>query len=135
MFAPPEGHRSRTWSLQNGDADARRGRRLLGPLRSWSAWLRDRRAFSAAVAPSSADTAGEIRAVAEVTSALILFRDTAQIRPRQIDADRGLVVRLLLVGLPLALVVGYRGKGVLRAMPDAVLAEARVGPFHHSQHC
>jgi len=30
-----------------------------------------------------------------VTSALILFRDTAQIRPRQIDADRGLVVRLL----------------------------------------
>ena len=91
--------------------------------------------ISAAVLSSTADTAGEIRAVAEVTSALILFRDTAQIRPRQIDADRGLVVRLLLVGLPLALVVGYRGKGVFPAMPDAVLAEARVGPFHHSQHC
>ena len=89
--------------------------------------------ISAAVLSSTADTAGEIRAVAEVTSALILFRDTAQIRPRQIDADRGLVVRLLLVGLPLALVVGYRGKGVLRAMPDAVLAEARVGPFLDGQ--
>jgi len=37
------------------------------------------------------------------------------------------------VGLPLALVVGYRGKGVLRAMPDAVLAEARVGPFLDGQ--
>ena len=86
--------------------------------------------ISAAVLSSTADTAGEIRAIAEVTLALILFRDAAQLRPRQVDADRELVVRLLLVGLPLTLVVGYlAARVVFPAMPDAVLAEARVGRF------
>lgn len=43
----------------------------------------------------------------EVTLALILFHDAAQVRPRQITADRGLMVRLLLVGLPLTVVGGW----------------------------
>jgi len=33
----------------------------------------------------------------------------AQARSRQIDADRGLVVRLLLVGLPLTVLAGFVG--------------------------
>ena len=45
--------------------------------------------ISAVSSSPAAGTAGEIRAVAEVTLALILFHDAAQVRPRQIDADRG----------------------------------------------
>ena len=65
--------------------------------------------ISAVTPPPTADTAVEIKAVAEVTLALILFHDAAQVRPRQIDADRGLVVRLLLVGLPLTVLAGFVG--------------------------
>ena len=61
------------------------------------------------------------KAVAEVTLALILFHDAAQVRPRQIDADRGLVLRLLLVGLPLTVVVGFlAARVVFPAMPVMV---------------
>ena len=67
-------------------------------------------AVISAVAPVPvADMAVEVRAVAEVTLALILFHDAAQVRPRQIEGDRGLVVRLLLVGLPLTV---WRGSWV-----------------------
>ena len=89
-------------------------------------------AVIAAVTPSpTADTAGEIRAVAEVTLALILFHDAAQVRPRQIDADRGLVLRLLLVGLPLTVIVGFlAARVVFPAMPVmvAVLLAAALAP-------
>ena len=43
----------------------------------------------------------------ELTLALILFHDAAQVRPRQITADRGLMARLLLVGLPLTIAAGW----------------------------
>ncbi|HYN65394.1 MAG TPA: cation:proton antiporter [Ornithinibacter sp.] len=43
----------------------------------------------------------------EMTLALILFHDAAQVRPRRIAADRGLVARLLLVGLPLTMAAGW----------------------------
>jgi NhaP-type Na+/H+ or K+/H+ antiporter len=43
----------------------------------------------------------------EMTLALILFHDAAQVRPRQITADRGLMARLLLVGLPLTIAAGW----------------------------
>ena len=70
-------------------------------------------AVISAVAPVPiTDMAVEVRAVAEVTLALILFHDAAQVRPRQIEGDRGLVVRLLLVGLPLTVVVGFIGRPV-----------------------
>ena len=42
----------------------------------------------------------------EMTLALILFHDAAQVRPRQITADRAVMARLLLVGLPLTIVAG-----------------------------
>ena len=43
----------------------------------------------------------------ELTLALILFHDAAQVRPRQITADRALMARLLLVGLPLTMAAGW----------------------------
>lgn len=56
------------------------------------------------------DLAGQTREgltlLTELTLALILFHDAAQVRPRQITADRGLMARLLLVGLPLTIVAG-----------------------------
>jgi NhaP-type Na+/H+ or K+/H+ antiporter len=43
----------------------------------------------------------------EMTLALILFHDAAQVRPHQISRDRGPMVRLLLVGLPLTMAAGW----------------------------
>ncbi len=45
--------------------------------------------------------------VTELTLALILFHDAAQVRPRQITKDRALMARLLLVGLPLTIAAGW----------------------------
>jgi NhaP-type Na+/H+ or K+/H+ antiporter len=76
-------------------------------------------------------TAVEVRAVAEVTLALILFHDAAQVRPRQIEGDRGLVIRLLLVGLPLTVVTGFLGARLMfPAMPVmvALLLAAALAP-------
>ena len=43
----------------------------------------------------------------EMTLALILFHDAAQVRPRQITRDRGPMARLLLIGLPLTMAAGW----------------------------
>src|SRR3954471_16466990 len=43
----------------------------------------------------------------ELTLALILFHDAAQVRPRRIAVDRGPMARLLLFGLPLTMVAGW----------------------------
>ena len=48
-----------------------------------------------------------IRAVAEVTLALLLFHDASQLQPRELRADAPLTGRLLLIGLPLTIGVGY----------------------------
>ena len=48
-----------------------------------------------------------IRTVAEVTLALLLFHDAAQLQPRQLRRDSVFTVRLLLVGLPLTIAAGY----------------------------
>lgn len=55
----------------------------------------------------SAETVVQVKSVAEVTLALALFHDAAQVRPRQIGAERELVARLLLIGLPLTILAGY----------------------------
>ena len=58
----------------------------------------------------------------ELTLALILFHDAAQVRPRQITADRGLMARLLLVGLPLTIAAGWLlGWVVFPGMPALML--------------
>src|SRR6478752_468096 len=76
-------------------------------------------AVISAVTPSTtADTAEGGKVLAEVTLALILFHDAAQVRPTQIEADRGLILRLLLVGLPLTVLVGFLAARVaFPAMP------------------
>ncbi|HEU5241557.1 MAG TPA: cation:proton antiporter, partial [Ornithinibacter sp.] len=58
----------------------------------------------------------------EMTLALILFHDAAQVRPRQITADRGLMGRLLLIGLPLTIAAGWLlGRLVFPGMPVLML--------------
>jgi NhaP-type Na+/H+ or K+/H+ antiporter len=48
-----------------------------------------------------------IRAVAEVTLALMLFHDAAHLQPRELRADSRFTGRLLLVGLPLTMGAGF----------------------------
>ncbi|MGB7818614.1 MAG: cation:proton antiporter [Ornithinibacter sp.] len=61
----------------------------------------------------SGASAGALTRLTELTLALILFHDAAQVRPRQITADRGLMSRLLLIGLPLTMVAGWLAGSVL----------------------
>jgi len=50
---------------------------------------------------------GTVLTIAEVTLALILFHDAAQVRPRDFVGDRGPLLRLLLIGLPLTIALGW----------------------------
>ncbi len=47
------------------------------------------------------------RAIAEVTLALTLFHDAAQLQPREVRGDSVFTGRLLLIGLPLTIGAGY----------------------------
>ena len=72
-----------------------------------------------------------IKALAEVTLVLLLFHDAAQVRPRQIQRERGPVARLLLIGLPLTILLGYLAARWL--LPDvpamfALLLAATLAP-------
>jgi NhaP-type Na+/H+ or K+/H+ antiporter len=51
--------------------------------------------------------ASVVRNLAELTLALVLFHDAAQIQPRQLRGDVGLCLRLLLLGLPLTIAAGF----------------------------
>ncbi|HWS58874.1 MAG TPA: cation:proton antiporter, partial [Actinotalea sp.] len=55
----------------------------------------------------SSENLTPLTVLAEVTLALILFHDAAQVQPRQISAERGAVLRLLLIGLPLTIGAGF----------------------------
>lgn len=66
-------------------------------------------ALSAILATPSLETVLQIKVVAEMALALILFHDAAQLRPRQIGRDAGLAVRLLLIALPVNVAFGYFG--------------------------
>jgi len=89
-------------------------------------------AVISAVTPSmAADVTEFVKVLAEVTLALILFHDAAQVRPRQIEADRGSILRLLLVGLPLTVLIGFlAARVVFPAMPVmiALLLAAALSP-------
>ena len=56
---------------------------------------------------SGAVDGGTSRAIAEVTLALTLFHDAAQLQPRDVRGDSFFTGRLLLVGLPLTIGAGY----------------------------
>lgn len=60
-----------------------------------------------AVGPIDESLTAEIKLVAEVTLVLILFHDAAQVRPKEIGSDGGLYARLLLIGFPLTILLGY----------------------------
>ena len=53
------------------------------------------------------DVHGEtVRSLAELTLALLLFSDAARINTRVLQSDRGVPLRLLLVGLPITIAIG-----------------------------
>jgi sodium/hydrogen antiporter len=68
------------------------------------------------------ETVLQIRLVAEVTLALILFHDAAQVSPRQLRGEARPVSRLLLIALPLTVLVGYAGARL--AFPEAATVAA-----------
>lgn len=70
-------------------------------------------AIAAVAGSPSPEAVLQIESVAELTLALTLFHDAAQVRPRQIGAERGLVARLLLLGLPLTVLAGFLGARLL----------------------
>ena len=75
------------------------------------------------VSPALEEVAEEsLTLLTELTLALILFHDAAQVRPRRIAADRGLITRLLLVGLPLTIAAGWLlGRFLFPGMPAMLL--------------
>ncbi|HWS59175.1 MAG TPA: cation:proton antiporter [Actinotalea sp.] len=87
--------------------------------------------ISAVGPPLDVESVLQLRMVAEVTLALILFADAAHVRPRQLGADAGLVARMLLVALPLSVLLGFLGARV--AFPQipvmaALLLAAALAP-------
>jgi NhaP-type Na+/H+ or K+/H+ antiporter len=74
------------------------------------------------VSGDGAELAGPFTVLAEVTLALVLFHDAAQVRPRQIGADRGPELRLLLIGLPLTILLGWGAALLLFPGAPVVLA-------------
>ncbi len=72
-----------------------------------------------------------IKIIAEITLVLILFHDAAAVRPRDIEADRGAIGRLLLIGFPLTVLSGW-GLAMLLfpelSLPFALLLAASLAP-------
>jgi NhaP-type Na+/H+ or K+/H+ antiporter len=81
--------------------------------------------------PLARDSLVSVKVVAELTLVLILFHDAAQVRPREIGDDRWAIVRLLLIGFPLTVVLGYVvARGVFPELPAmmALLLAAALAP-------
>jgi sodium/hydrogen antiporter len=55
----------------------------------------------------SLETTLQVRMVAELALALVLFHDAARVRPRQLAGDVGLLLRVLLLAVPLSVGLGY----------------------------
>jgi sodium/hydrogen antiporter len=79
-------------------------------------------AISLIAGDPSVETVLQIRLVAEVTLALILFHDAAQVSPRQLSDEARPVSRLLLLALPLTVLIGYAGARI--AFPEAATMTA-----------
>lgn len=83
------------------------------------------------VGPVEAEALFPVKPLAEITLVLILFHDAAQVRPREVDAERNEVSRLLLIGFPLTLLVGFIAARIF--FPDltwawALLLAAALAP-------
>jgi sodium/hydrogen antiporter len=84
-----------------------------------------------AIGPMDESATAGVKLIAEVTLVLILFHDAAEVRPRDIGSDQGFYARLLLLGFPLTILVGYLLARVL--FPDlpvmmALLLAAALAP-------
>ena len=64
-------------------------------------------AASVVLGPPSLESTLQIKIVAELALALVLFHDAARVRPRQVAGDVGLLLRVLLVAVPLTVGVGF----------------------------
>jgi NhaP-type Na+/H+ or K+/H+ antiporter len=62
-----------------------------------------------------------VRGLAELTLALLLFHDAAQVQPHQLRGDLGICARLLAIALPLTIGAGFLLALVLFAGPSAWL--------------
>jgi sodium/hydrogen antiporter len=88
-------------------------------------------ALSLVAGDPSVETVLQIRLVAEVTLALILFHDAARVSPWQLSVEARPVARILLIALPLTVLFGYAGARM--AFPEAatmtaLLLAAAVAP-------
>lgn len=59
------------------------------------------------IGPSDPERVVGLKVIAEVTLVLILFHDAATVRPGEIGGDRGPIMRLLFIGLPLTMLAGW----------------------------
>lgn len=59
----------------------------------------------------------QVRFVAELALALVLFHDAARVRPRQLAGDGGLLLRVLFLAVPLSVAFGY--VSAIWLFPDA----------------
>jgi NhaP-type Na+/H+ or K+/H+ antiporter len=75
-----------------------------------------------ALGPVDTETFLGVKELAELTLVLILFHDAAQVRPRQIGAERGVITRLLLLGFPLTILAGYAAARLLLPDLDPMMA-------------
>ena len=74
---------------------------------------------------------GTVRSIAELTLALLLFHDAAQVRPHQLRGVAGMCARLLLLGLPLTIAAGFLfARLVFPGLPawSALLIAATLAP-------
>jgi sodium/hydrogen antiporter len=72
--------------------------------------------------PFEPDAVLGVKELAELTLVLILFHDAAQVRPRQIGDDAGLIARLLVIGFPLTILAGFLVARVVLPDLDPMMA-------------
>jgi sodium/hydrogen antiporter len=79
-------------------------------------------ALSLLAGDPSVETVIQIRLVAEVTLALILFHDAARVSPRDLSEEARPVSYMLLLALPMTVLLGYLGARI--AFPEAATMTA-----------
>lgn len=60
-----------------------------------------------AIGPVDPERVLGLKVIAEITLVLILFHDAAAVRPGDVGRDRGPIMRLLFIGLPLTVLMGW----------------------------